>query len=126
MSGARIKNTLNAFVGADERVRPLRDQIVVEPMYVGLSDIIDVQWHGETIRGKVLAVGPGTYPKKYDGPKGKRTKSWDSKAFRPTEVKVGDVVNLAGLELKGYLHNTFMWGNRSCVLCREEDVAVIE
>jgi co-chaperonin GroES (HSP10) len=55
-----------------------------------------------------------------------RTKSWDSKAFRPCDVKVGDIVHLAGLEIGGYLHTTIRWGHKTVVVCREEDIAGIE
>jgi hypothetical protein len=73
----------------------------------------------------VLAVGPGHYQKKYDGPKGKRTKSWDSKHFTPCDVRVGDVVDLGGLEIDGYLFTRVIWGSRDCVVCREADVAAV-
>lgn len=124
--GARLRNEYNAFIPADEKIRPLRDQIVVEPLESNFSTIIDAQWDGEVIRGKVLAVGPGVYPKRYNGPKGKRTKSWDSKAFRPCDVKVGDIVQLGGLEIGGYLHINCLWGHKRVVICREEDVTGIE
>lgn len=124
-SGVRIGNEANVFVPADARIRPLRDQIVVEPLQWQPSKIIAVEWHGKPLRGIVRAVGPGHYPKRYDGPKGKRTKSWDSKAFQPCDVKVGDVVELGGLELRGYLHMTINWGGKECVLCREADVAIV-
>jgi co-chaperonin GroES (HSP10) len=124
--GTRMKNTLNAFVSADETIRPLRDHIVVEPLPWNPSAILEVEWHGEYLRGKVLAVGPGHHPKKYNGPKGKRTKSWDSKAFQPCDVQVGDIVQLGGLEIRGYLFNTLMWAGRTVILCREADVVGIE
>ncbi len=123
--GLRIGNETNTFIAASANVRPLRDQIVIEPLQWKPSTIIAVEWHGKPLRGVVRAVGPGCYPKKYDGPKGKRTKSWDSKHFRPCDVKVGDVVELGGLEIRGYLFTTFMWGTTECVICREADVAIV-
>lgn len=124
--GIRIKNTLNVIVGEHEMIRCRRDYIVVEPLDWTPSKIIIVAgYQGEALRGIVRAVGPGTWPKRYDGPKGKRTKSWDSKAFRPCDVKVGDIVEFGGLELGGFLHPTILWGTKEMVLCREEDVAGI-
>lgn len=124
-SGVRIGNETLAGIPACMNVRPLRDQIVVEPLDWQPSQIIAVAYQGKPLRGRVLAVGPGCYPKKYNGPKGKRTKSWDSKHFQPTELKVGDVVELGGLEIGGYLHPTFRWGDKECVMCREADVAMV-
>ena len=123
--GTRVGNETTACVRADETVRPLRDQIVVEPLAWKPSKILEVVYHGKPLHGIVRAVGPGHYPKKYDGPKGKRTKSWDSKHLLPCDVKVGDTVELGGLELRGYLFQTFLWGGVECVLCREADVCVV-
>ena len=123
--GVRVENNLNAYIPEDCAIRPLRDQIVVEPLPWAPSSIIEVVSHSKPLRGIVRAVGPGIYPKRYDGRKGARTKSWDAKAFRPCDVKVGDIVELGGLELEGYLHNTFLWGTKQMVMCREEDVAGI-
>lgn len=121
----RIGNEILDFVPPSSRIRPLRDVIVVEPIKAEPSKTISVVESVKPLRGRVLAVGPGCYPKRYDGPKGKRTKSWDSKAFRPCDLKVGDMVELGGLEIGGYLHTTVMWGLKEVVLCREEDVAMV-
>lgn len=120
--GKRIGQETSDLIPESAKIRPLRDQIVVEPLEWRPSEIIDVAYLGKPLRGIVKAVGPGHYPKQYDGPKGRRTKSWDSKAFLPTEVKVGDVVELGGLELGGYLFQTFLWGAKEHVICREADV----
>jgi co-chaperonin GroES (HSP10) len=124
--GTRLGNELLTFVRANERIRPLRDQIIVEPLNWEPSKIIEVAYSGKPLRGKVLAVGPGKYPKRYDGPKGKRTKTWDAKCFRPCDVKVGDVVELGGLELGGYLFATVRWGAKEVVVCTEDDVAIVQ
>jgi co-chaperonin GroES (HSP10) len=125
-TGVRIGNETNTFVAAEAHIRPLRDQIIVEPLDWKPSKIILIAGDKrKPLRGIVRAVGPGIYPKQYDGPKGRRTKSWDSKHFRPCDVKVGDTVELGGLEIGGYLFQTFMWGHTEMVICREADVAVI-
>jgi co-chaperonin GroES (HSP10) len=123
--GARIGNETLTTVSADERIRPLRDQIILEPLEWQPSKIIAVAYGGKPLRGRVLAIGPGVHPRKYDGPKGKRTKSWLSKSFRPCDVKIGDIVELGGLELRGYLFPTVWWGQKEVVICREADVAVV-
>lgn len=125
-SGTRIGNESFDSIAADAKVRPLRDQIIVEPIPWPFSDIIEVVYTGRPLRGKVKAVGPGVHPLKYNGPKGKRTKSWESKAFRPCDVKVGDIVQLGGLGIDGYLFPTFRWGGKEHVICREADVTGIE
>lgn len=125
MSGVRLGNETLDCIPATARIRPLRDVIIVEPYEYIPSTIVDVAYMGKPVRGKVLAVGPGCYPKRYDGPKGKRTKSWDSKAFRPCDVKVGDKVELGGIEIGGFLHRRIRWGDKDVVVCREEDVCMI-
>lgn len=124
-SGVRVGHELLDGIPATENVRPLRDQIVLEPLDWEPSKIIAVAYTGKPLRGRVLAVGPGRHPIKYNGPKGKRTKSWESKHFQPMEVKVGDVVELGGLEIGGYLHTRFRWGGKDCIMVREPDVAGI-
>lgn len=123
--GTRLGNELLTFVRANERIRPLRDQIIVEPLDWEPSKTIIAAYSGKPLRGKVLATGPGCWPKRYNGPKGKRSKTWDATCFRPCDVKVGDVVELGGLELGGYLFQTIRWGANEVVVCREEDVAIV-
>ena len=125
-SGVRIGNELLTFVGYKERIRPLRDQMVVAPLEWRPSKVLDVAYGGKPLRGIVRAIGPGTYPTRYNAPKGpKRNKSWLSQSFLPTEVKVGDVVELGGLEIGGYLFPTILWGKETVVVCREADVCMV-
>jgi co-chaperonin GroES (HSP10) len=126
VDGVRIGHESFYAIPATSKIRPLRDQIVVEPIPWPFSQILEVVYSGRPLRGKVKAVGPGLHEKRYNGPKGKRTKSWDSRYFRKTEVKVGDVVQLGGLSLGGYLFPTFRWGDKEYVICREADVTGIE
>ena len=125
MSGVRIGNELLTFIGADEKIKPLRDQMFVKPLEWRPSKILDVAYAGKPLRGIVRAIGPGCYPKKYDGPKGKRTRSWLSKQFVPTEVKVGDVIELGLLEIGGGLFPTIVWGSETVVICQEADVCMV-
>src|SRR5271166_6325385 len=96
-SGKRIGHESFDAIPAQTSLRPLRDTIILEPLPWPFSKIIQVVYTGRPLRGKVKAIGPGTYPKRYDGPRGQRSKCWDSKAFRPCDVKVGDIVQLGGL-----------------------------
>lgn len=124
-SGTRVSNRTLTIVPKDAKIIPLRDRIIVEPLDWIPSRLIQVVYTGETLRGRVKAIGRGRYPLRYDGPKGKRTKSWESKAFVKTEVKVGDIVELGGLEINGYLHTSFLWGSKEHIICQESDVAMI-
>jgi co-chaperonin GroES (HSP10) len=124
-SGVRLGNETSTYIPADAAIRPLRDQIVLEPLNWRPSTVIEVVYQGKPLRGRVLAVGPGRYPLKYNGPKGKRTKSWLASMFVATEVQVDDIVELGGLELRGYLFPTILWGTKQVVLCREADIVFI-
>ena len=124
--GKRIDHRTTTLVPESEGIRALRDAIIVEPLEWVPSKILWAAYTGFPLRGLVKAVGPGTYPKRYDGPKGRRTKMWESKSFRATEVKAGDIVELGGLELGGYIgFTTFLWGSKEHLICREEDIVGI-
>ncbi len=102
----------------------MRDQIIIEPLPVDHSDVLLVVEHTKPLRGIVRAVGPGHYPKQYDHPdKHRRKKMWDGKHFQPTEVKVGDVVELGGYQYGGYAFQQFMWGDKMHIICREADIS---
>ena len=124
--GARFGGETLTMIAADEKIRPLRDSIVLQPEDVVYSKYLIVEHKTKPLKGKVLAVGPGHYPIRYDhAEKHKRTKSWSSKVFQPTQVKVGDRVELGGAEIEGYAFEGFYWGDRYCIWCTERDVAGI-
>lgn len=113
-----------AHIPAAMNIRPLRDQIIVEPLRTVLSKVVLTIEKTLPLRGIVKAVGPGCYPKRYDHPdKHKRSKMWDSEVFEPTTVKVGDVVELAGHEFGGYSFPQIQWGDQMHIICRELDVS---
>lgn len=116
------------YVDPSHKIRPLRDQIIVEPLDVEHSSTLFVVEDTKPVRGLVKAVGPGHYPKRYDHPdKHRRTKMWDSRHFQPTEVKVGDIVELGSPhDARGYSFQTFMWGTVLHLIAREADVAGVE
>jgi hypothetical protein len=118
-----------AFVSADESIRPLRDVIIVEPKPPEFSKTIFVGWNGKAVQGVVRAVGPGKYPNLHDRGErdGKRYHEIrSSKNFIRTELKVGDVVHLGGLERDGYDFQSVNWGGIECLMATEADVAVVE
>lgn len=92
------------------------------------SKIVAVR-HGRTLRGQVVAVGPGHHPttkrkKLGDG----RARIEFSKHFRPTEVKPGDVVELGGLNQfdgKGYQFTEVIYNGEKHVICQERDVCIV-
>ena len=122
------------MVPAEATIRCRHDHIIVEPLEVdhgipALSALgFVVRENGRPVRGIVRAVGPGHYPRRYDHPdKHRRTRTWRSRSFQPTEVKVGDVVELGAAQgTRGYDFQTLLWGDKVHVICREADVAGVE
>ena len=121
--GVRMTDENLTFIPADSNIRPLRDQMVVEPLDVIHSRILIVPPGGDPVRGICRAIGPGHYRKQYDSQdKHKRTKVWEGMQFIRTEVKVGQTV-LLDPHLK---YEQFYWGDRLHIHCRQEDVCGIE
>lgn len=121
----------STVIPEDAAIRPLHDQIVVEPLPVEHSKILAVVENTKPLRGIVKAVGPGHYPMRYDHPdKHRRTKMWRSSRFQPTQVKVGDIVELGSIRedngrITGYNFQQFLWGTKLHIMCREADVSGI-
>jgi len=123
------------FVPASVRLRPLRDNLIVEPVDVVYSRILIVKVDSKPLRGVVRAVGPGHYPIRYqdkwgdyipDHDRKRRQKMAAGTHFVPTECKIGDIVHLGGLAIGGYAFEQFFWGDRVHLHCREADVCGIE
>jgi co-chaperonin GroES (HSP10) len=114
---------LPEIVSRSETIRPLRDKILVKPLDWEPSKVLEVVRHGRPLRGEVIAVGPGSYPKRYNRD---YSKTWDSKQFVPLQVKPGDVVELGGLNQfdgEGYGHFTeVMHGTERLLICQESDI----
>jgi hypothetical protein len=109
--------------------RPVGDRILLRPLAWKPSDLIEVVRHGRALRGEVMAVGPGHNPAKYKpGPRGPRALMDYSRHFRPTEVRVGDIVELGGLNIfdgKGYDFTEVIVGTETMLVCTERDVAMV-
>jgi co-chaperonin GroES (HSP10) len=122
--GASMGGETLTVIPAEAKLRPLRDQIILEPSSEVQSRYLHVVMQSHPLEGTVLAVGPGHYPKRYDhNDKHRRTKMWDSKAYIKTQVKVGDRVKLGDGEITNNGFQRFYWGDRYCIVCREADVA---
>ena len=109
--------------------------MIVAPLDVIHSRILIVPGTGKPMRGIVRAVGPGHYPTRYqdehghylpDWNRAKRKKAAPGIRFVPTTVKVGDIVQMGGMEHGGYSFEAFFHGDVYCIHCREADVALIE
>jgi hypothetical protein len=118
--------SLNFVTG---QIRPLREKLIVKPLPPSLSQTIAANWNGEAVRGEVIAAGPGTYPNIHekgikDGKPYRRVRQLS--AFRPCDVKVGDIVQLGGMEIGGYLWPHILINGEDHIVCSEQDVAGIE
>lgn len=110
-----------------DQVRMIGDRILLKPLKWEPSKILEVVRHGRALRGEVMAIGPGHNPMKYRKERNKKLMDY-SKRFRPTEVRVGDVIELGGLNQfdgKGYDFPEVIVGNERMLICSERDVAVV-
>lgn len=130
--GALLSHKTTTHIPAHCKIRPINDQILVEPLDGCLSSIVYIASETKPLKGIVRAVGPGMNHKKYrdkDGlPTNDRAKRrsfvW-SKYFQRTQVRVGDEVELGGLELGGYSFQTLYHGDKLMLMATERDVAAV-
>jgi co-chaperonin GroES (HSP10) len=104
-------------------LRMLGDRILVKPIELKLSRIVIAFHRGKTVRGEVVTVGPGEYPNKYNA---ERSKVWKSKVFRPTEIRAGDLVELGGLDIGGYVFPRIVLNGVEHLIASEKDVCGFE
>lgn len=124
--GALSKGSTPYAAQDASQLRMRGDRILLRPLKWEPSKIIEVVRHGRPLRGEVVAIGPGIHPiskriKQADG----RMRVEYSRIFRPTQVKVGDIVELGGLNIfdgKGYDFTEVIVGNETMLLCTERDV----
>lgn len=134
--GAELGYKTLTNVPAEAKLRPLRDQIIVEPLDGVLSAIILVIEERKPVSGIVRATGPGCWIKQYAAgnppvwypiyappEKGRRTMVRDSKVFRPTQVQIGDRIELDVVRAQAL--QTFYWGDKLMLIAREEDVSAV-
>ena len=110
---------------AGTKLRMTGDRILIRPLEWDASKIIIAIRDGRPVRGEVVAVGPGRHPIKYANG---RSVMKLSNHFQPTEVKVGDIVELGGLNIfdgKGYQFPELVIGTETFLVITERDVAGI-
>lgn len=113
-------------------LRMLGDRILLRPLDPDWKSSLVVIRHGRPVRGEALAVGPGIYPvskRVKESPMRQRIEF--SRYFRPTQVRVGEIIELGGLNIfdgKGYDFSTMgdvMYNGIHCLICTERDVAIV-
>lgn len=111
------------YLPAGTRLRMLGDRILVLPLDIHWSDHIIAVRYGRPVRGEVVAVGPGVYPKKF----ARDRKSYElSRHFQPTQLQAGDIVEFGGLNIfdgQGYAFSEIVIGTERFLICQEADVA---
>lgn len=130
MKSIDLTPTQNAPELITGSLRMLADRLLVKPLpWDTATKVIAVRF-GDPVRGEVLAVGPGIHPisKRRPSRDGKKVTVDYSKRFRPTEIKVGDIVELGGLNVfdgKGYQFPQVIVNGVRCFICFERDVAIV-
>lgn len=129
MRGATIERRTPDIIPSHERLRPIRDRILVKPLDWAPSKLLEVVRFGRPLRGIVKAVGPGDYRKRYrKNDKGERCGFEYTTTFVPTQVKPGDMVELGGLNIfdgQGYSFQDVMIEGETHLLCTEKDVCAV-
>lgn len=118
-----IERTTSTLIPAEATIRPLKDRLFIKPLDIKFSEIIECIRFGRPVRGKVIAAGPGNYRRRYNRD---RSKTWESKTFIPMQVKVGDIVELGGLNIfdgQGYSFDEVLYGTERLLVITEKDVA---
>jgi co-chaperonin GroES (HSP10) len=115
---------------AGTKLRLLRDRLLLRPLDWVPSSLIQVVRHGRPLRGVVEAVGPGRLYRRYKPhPNDSRKRTYvETKHFIPTQVMVGDVVELGGLNAydgAGYNFPQVTIGTETFIIVQEQDVAGI-
>lgn len=114
------------YIPEDATIRPLGDRIFVRPLAPLTSKVVHVVHESRALRGVVVAVGPGYRQKRrYKNSRGEVVKIGETGRVIPTEVKVGDVVELGGLELGGYSFPKVVIGTVEHIIAQEQDVTMI-
>lgn len=107
----------------------LGDRLLIKPLEWRPSAVIDVVTKRRPFSGLVVAVGPGKYPKRIANTHDpKRRVMTLKRRFQPTEVRVGDVVELGGLNVfdgQGYIFPEVIVNGERHLIVSEQDVCGI-
>jgi co-chaperonin GroES (HSP10) len=110
------------------RLRMLRDRILLRPLDWEPSTILTIVRSGRPVRGEVVSVGPGRLYRRYRNKGNGKRDYVETAHFIPTQVKVGDVVELGGLNAydgQGYNFPQITIGTETYLICQEQDIAGI-
>lgn len=127
-SGVTINRRTTDILPRGSQLRMLRDHILVKPLDWQPSRIVEIAGNvRKPLRGLVVAVGPGQRRRKYRfNEKGERIRVSEINGKQiPCDVKVGDTVELGGLEIGGYSFPEILIGNERHVIAQEADVCLI-
>ena len=116
---AKFKQAKSAKVDANERLRPLRDQIVVKLVDVDRHNGLIVVHNGrKCIRGVLVAAGPGRRPiRRYRNERGEVNAIGELPGLVPMELQVGDEI-----ELSPARYTEITIGGEPHLLAKEGDV----
>lgn len=121
-SGVRLERKSTDLL-QHARVRLLGDRLLVKPLAWEPSRILSTVLDAKPLRGVVIAVGPGYRQKKWKyNSRGERIGYQETGRIIPTEVKPGDVIEVGGLELRGYDFPQVLVGTELHFICQEQDV----
>jgi len=103
----------------------LRDRLLLRPLDWEPSTILTVVRSGRPLRGEVVSVGPGRLYRRYRNKAGGKRDYVETSHFIPTQVKVGDIVELGGLNVyegAGYSFPQVTIGTETFLIVQEQDV----
>lgn len=97
MAQPKFNQAKSESFAADEKLRMLRDQILVKPIAVDRhSGLVVIDRGRKCIRGTVVAAGPGCRPiKRYRNDQGEVHMVGELPGLIPMEVRLGEVVELS-------------------------------
>ncbi len=130
MSGVTLSGQAEIFP-AGTKFRLLRDRLLIRPLAWRPSNIVEVVRHGRAVRGVVESVGPGRYYRRYrphPTDSNKRTYT-ETATFIPVQVKLGDVVELGGLNAfdgLGYNFPQVVIGTETFIIAQEQDICFVD
>lgn len=125
-SGVQINQAVEWFP-AGTVLRPTLDRVLIRVLPWNPSRRLKIVSNMRPIRGRVMAVGPGGWQKRYYlNKKGERHKVGETGRKQHMDLKVGDVVDVGGLEIRGYSFMEIMIGFERHIMCQEADVAIVD
>jgi co-chaperonin GroES (HSP10) len=124
--GVTLPNAIE-FFPAGTVLKPTLDRVLIKVLPWNPSRRLKIVSQMRPIRGQVVAVGPGGWQKRYYlNDKGERYKVGETGRKQLMDLKVGDVVDVGGLEIRGYSFMEIMIGHERHIMCQEADVAIVD